>query len=85
MTKEYFDLVKEHGVDFFGCDKKCIDKCTNPKKYNLYTVDKCLDKCKCKGDGVLDISISKIDNKKVAMFGEGKPYGMDYFSEHFVF
>lgn len=42
MTREYFDLLKEHGVDFFGCSQSCIDRCTNTAYYDINNVEYCL-------------------------------------------
>ena len=63
MTKEYFELIDDHAEAFFGCDQKCVDKCTDPKKYNLYTVDRCLERCRCGNGGVIDITKGKINKK----------------------
>ena len=63
MTKEYFDLIDDHAEAFFGCDQKCVDRCTDPKKYNLYTVDRCLERCRCGNGGVIDITQGKVDKK----------------------
>ena len=64
MTREYFELVREHGESFFGCDKNCINNCTDLTKYNLYTIENCLNTCHCE-DGVLDISVGQFDPNKV--------------------
>ena len=85
MTEEYFKLIDEHAPAFFGCDEKCVDDCTNPDKYNLYTVDKCLERCKCGNGGVIDISGGKFDLKQIVMFGKDKPNGMDFYNEYFDF
>lgn len=75
QTLKFYEFVKRQAISAVGCDAQCVNKCTNPKVYNLEQVGECLEQCECNGgiiklaEGTYEIKpaqMNKLDSQSLA-------------------
>ena len=72
LQRDFYDELRSTAINELGCDKACVNTCTNANYFEFYEVPTCIAECKCsKVDGVLKIADGKYSFSSLAMYADG--------------